>query len=291
MAEETKWTHRVIIPLLSELGYINVTYTGGAAEMGRDVVFADYSKLGVLKYYAAQLKDGSVNASRKTAQLTELVEQCRIAFETPYIDLSGGREYRISGVYCIISGRFSDYARAYLKNHTGQWLYLIDGDQLDRAKNLTIRAPNQERGYRLELFHIELNLLLSWIKRARIDPNHTGVHNVYASHCPTVALEQLVYVMMPVLASGDRTVLLTLLHMMYAFNLQLARLPLSEDREVLRPAVAAYNNAVERVKEAAQDAEIVLQHVYESEREAWDRYSVSPAGLKYEETDLDDDAG
>ncbi len=135
MSNEADWTKGTLIPLLRRLGFIKVEYTHGQMEHGRDVVFAEIDRFGLLRYYGAQVKMGGLNADHGGVAFQGVVAQLKTAWDQPYKDLADGTEHRLSGVYLVVSGNITSVARDRLYELTGQWLHLVDADQLAVAEH------------------------------------------------------------------------------------------------------------------------------------------------------------
>ncbi|MGA7744356.1 MAG: hypothetical protein WBP56_26110 [Polyangia bacterium] len=159
--DEKDWTKDVLMPLLRRLGFIKVEYTHGPSEHGRDVVFAEFDRFGLLRYYGAQVKMGSLNVSDGGADLRELLAQLSTAWEQPYRDAATGTEHQMSGVYLVASGKITSVARERLYEKTGRWLHFIDADQLAVAEHAsTVSVSTAERQRVLSMALLEVNGLL-----------------------------------------------------------------------------------------------------------------------------------
>ena len=135
MQTEEEWTKERLVPLLRQLGFIKVEYTHGPREKGRDVVFADFDRFGIMRYYGAQVKVGTLDASQGGQVLNTVIAQLETAWSEPYRDASNGTDHQLSGVYLIVSGRITEEARERISNKTGNWLHLVDADQLVLAEH------------------------------------------------------------------------------------------------------------------------------------------------------------
>ena len=146
---EVEWTKEVLIPLLRRVGFRRVEFTHGILEAGRDVVFADYDKFGLQRYYAAQVKCGNLQARSETQEIRTIIDQVTNAYETPYRDVATGTEHCISDVYLIVNGKVTESAKQLLYPKTGPWLSIIDRDQLGIADCLvsTVDSSTRSRVY------------------------------------------------------------------------------------------------------------------------------------------------
>lgn len=70
---ESEWTQESLVPLLRKLGFLRVVYVHGVLEAGRDVIFADLDRFGLLHYYAAQVKVGSISARSETGEVQSIL--------------------------------------------------------------------------------------------------------------------------------------------------------------------------------------------------------------------------
>lgn len=110
---EEQYTTNVVIPLLRQLGYSEVTYNHGIAEFGKDVVFADYDRFGNKVYHAAQVKVGDLSGNN-SSQLSDIIAHAEHAFDVAFDDLITKAAVRISHFFIIIAGRFTGNARRLL---------------------------------------------------------------------------------------------------------------------------------------------------------------------------------
>jgi len=143
--DEVAWVRDTLMPLLRRVGFRRVDFTHGILEAGRDVVFSDYDKFGLVKYYAAQAKDGDLKSRSDTQEIHTILDQLRSAYETPYRDVTTGTEHRITGVYLVVNGSVSDAAKQILYSQTGSWMSIVDRSQLDIADMLTPHIPDSDR--------------------------------------------------------------------------------------------------------------------------------------------------
>jgi hypothetical protein len=159
MADETDeitWIKNNLVPLMRRMGFRKIDITHGVLEAGRDVVFADYDRFGLLRYYGAQVKRGSLRAANETQELRTIIAQVTTAYETPYRDIATGTEHKLSGVYLIIDGDVTDAARHILFGKTGGWFHIVDQNQLEIAKRIVSFMTDEERRIKLRCFAIEL---------------------------------------------------------------------------------------------------------------------------------------
>jgi len=113
---EDEYTNNVVIPLLRQLGYSEVTYNHGIDEFGKDVVFADYDRFGNKIYHAAQIKVGDLSGSNRN-QMSDLINHVERAFNVPFEDLVTKAKVKLSHFFVITSGRFTRNAHKLLVEH------------------------------------------------------------------------------------------------------------------------------------------------------------------------------
>lgn len=107
--DEALFTKQVVIPLLRKMGFEAVRYNHGVSEYGRDVLFADLDKFSRVRHYAAQVKAGGINASNGTL-LNQLIVQIDDSFAMAVRGPGKSKQFHISEVYIICSGKISDGA-------------------------------------------------------------------------------------------------------------------------------------------------------------------------------------
>ncbi len=142
--DERGWTLNTLLPLLRHLGFYRVDYVHGPLEAGRDIVVADYDRFGLVSYFAIQAKDGDLRAQSKTAELSAIIEQLRNAQRTPYRDPLSSTEHKITATYLVVNGTISESARNILYSEIGGRLKIIDQSQLDVARYIGLRLPDEQ---------------------------------------------------------------------------------------------------------------------------------------------------
>lgn len=144
--DEATFREQWIRPFLSNMGFAHVHLTHGAGEQGKDFFFADYDRFEHQRFYAAQVKNGSIGGGDKeTADLLFQVQKCfkvRLQFH------KDAHQRRISAVYVMASGKISPAARQLISEwcdseKMGENIYFLDGDTLDRMQTLTIRKDDE----------------------------------------------------------------------------------------------------------------------------------------------------
>lgn len=169
---EDEYTSAVIMPLLRQLGYSEVTYNHGITEFGKDIVFADYDRFGNKMYHAAQVKAGDLSGSNK-GQVSDVINHIERAFNVPFEDLVTKGKVRISHFFLITSGRFTGNARTLLVEDARltpyiHRLHLYEGHHI---QELTTRAFRELRCLlEAQLAEVSWNTTISTAV-AQISPN------------------------------------------------------------------------------------------------------------------------
>lgn len=147
---EDEYTLTVVIPLLRQLGYSEVTYNHGIDEFGKDIVFADYDRFGNKVYHAVQVKVGDLSGGNKT-KMSDLINHVERAFNVSFEDLVTKTKVRLSHFFVIISGRFTGNARKLLMEdeRLSRYLHRLHLYEGHHIQELTTRAF-RELGFLLE---------------------------------------------------------------------------------------------------------------------------------------------
>lgn len=132
--DEPLFTREVVIPILRAIGFESVRYNHGVNEYGRDVLFADLDKFSNVRHYAAQVKAGHISASNGTL-LNQLIAQIDDAFAMPVKGPGKSKNFHISEVYIICSGKISSGAIERLNQKIDARLagsvHFLDFDDID----------------------------------------------------------------------------------------------------------------------------------------------------------------
>ena len=133
---ETQFVKNFVHPLLRKLGFAVILDYHGMEEFGKDLVFGEIDRFGMVRYHAAQAKHHRAISLRDSQ---DLIEVAKIAFTIPFIHPSTGQPEPISGFYVMTTGTVSLAARrnffASLVPLFHQNVFLLDGPslvQLDR---------------------------------------------------------------------------------------------------------------------------------------------------------------
>lgn len=155
---EVAWVEQEVLPLLRRLGFVRVDFTHGPTERGKDIVFAELDRFGLLRYYAAQAKREALHAKEGGREFETLCTQLRAAYDYPYDDPTSGRRVKMSGVYLLTMGNVTPEVRARLVEKTGQWLHFVDADQLEIARNVSGWPHPRERQALLNALSLDLSM-------------------------------------------------------------------------------------------------------------------------------------
>lgn len=112
---ESLFCQEVLGPLLRRMGFLDVRYTHGSGEQGKDFTFAEMTKWGELRYCALQAKAGNVKGG-VNSEINGLLGQVSDAFENDYDILGDGSPKHISTFIIAISGSFTENAEKKIKN-------------------------------------------------------------------------------------------------------------------------------------------------------------------------------
>jgi len=239
---EVEWTKGFLVNRLRQLGFGSIDFVHGAMEAGRDVVFSDRDRFGVVHYYAAQVKSGSLKARSETRELGSIIQQLGFAYETPYTDPASGVTHKIRGVYLIVDGEVSEPARKILNHRLGQWLHIVDRRHLDVAATLAVSTSDEERRSRIVAAKIELVLekdqVPGLIENAKGVLAATETMKVHLLSRPirTKALDRYLEIAHEELDPLDTIVLHKLRDGADIINFIVSRIPLgSMDQEAIQP--------------------------------------------------------
>ena len=108
-SDEEFFTKELLIPLLRKMDFDDVRYNHGPKEYGRDILFSEFTKFAVKRRYAVQVKAGNVSGGNSSLVDT-IVSQINDAFAMPVRGPGLSKQFRISDMLVIISGKFSDNA-------------------------------------------------------------------------------------------------------------------------------------------------------------------------------------
>lgn len=134
-SDEAEFRSRFVIPLLARLGFFGIAELHGQREFGKDVVFAELTPFGLLRYSAIQTKHSATITQTQAGEVGALMEQVRQAFFTPFRLPDSPRDRYVSSVFVLNSGLITDGARDYFldavaREHFGDNVHFIDGPRL-----------------------------------------------------------------------------------------------------------------------------------------------------------------
>lgn len=108
--KESLFCTEVLAPLLRRMGFLNVRYTHGNREYGKDFTFSELTQFGDFRHFGLQAKAGDISGG-VNAEIDEIIGQIRDGFEMPYYEL-GSKDARYVSVFIVaISGKFTANAK------------------------------------------------------------------------------------------------------------------------------------------------------------------------------------
>jgi hypothetical protein len=115
---EDDFRDTVVRPLFLRLGYRDGRDLCGPLEAGKDAIFTETNRLGIVEVVALQTKKGNLNlASRATDNIVTAETQLRTALSTDVI-LSGGRQkLRPTRAILCASGKINESARVHIQQN------------------------------------------------------------------------------------------------------------------------------------------------------------------------------
>lgn len=131
---EEFFTQDLLIPLFRKMGYNHVRYNHGQREFGKDILLAETTKLYNTRNISVQVKAGNVSGKANTL-IDTLISQIRDSFDMPVEGLGLAKQFRISEVYVVISGNYSENARekinAKLPPSLSASVYFLDKEDIE----------------------------------------------------------------------------------------------------------------------------------------------------------------
>lgn len=129
---ESLFCTEILFPLLRKMDFVDVRYTHGVKEFGKDFTFSEPTKYGSLRHYGLQAKAGDISG-KVNAPIDEIIGQLDDAFTMSYIDVGATDKRHISTFIVAISGYFTDNAKdkiiEKIPNHFKGCVYFIDKDK------------------------------------------------------------------------------------------------------------------------------------------------------------------
>ncbi|WP_421888961.1 hypothetical protein [Marinoscillum sp.] len=114
-SNEMLFCNEVVTPLFRKMGLLNLEFTHGTTEHGKDYVFSEYTKFGTISHSAVQVKAGDLTGSAK-GKLKEIIEQLDDAFMIPYEQLNSEEKKYIDTFYILTSGKITSQAIDKIKH-------------------------------------------------------------------------------------------------------------------------------------------------------------------------------
>jgi hypothetical protein len=123
---EYDFTQNHVIPLFKEKGFLDVRYTGGNEEHGRDVTLYDFDRFGNREDIAAQVKVGDIGGVNVTRTV---INEAIAAYENPFVDSFCHQTKQIHVLYVITSGKITVYSANEIKNALAHYprIYFLNG--------------------------------------------------------------------------------------------------------------------------------------------------------------------
>ena len=139
---EDQLCRRVIMPLLTAIGFLDVTYNGGPQERGKDIYCWRADELGAHQWLAVLAKAGDVTgAAAGNSSTLAIAAQMRQVFFDPVVAAPAGRGVHMDRCWVILSGRLLGDALSKVENElrgmplmrSTRW---IDGSRLVRLLDM-----------------------------------------------------------------------------------------------------------------------------------------------------------
>jgi len=123
----------ILLPLLRKMQFLDVKFTHGTREYGKDFTFSELTSFGNLRHFALQAKAGNIRGN-VNSEIDEIVGQLDDAFSIPYFEITANEERTINTFIVAISGYFTDNAKDKIahkvpKNLRGS-VYFLDKDKI-----------------------------------------------------------------------------------------------------------------------------------------------------------------
>ncbi|MDP3444649.1 MAG: hypothetical protein Q8T08_17470 [Ignavibacteria bacterium] len=130
---ESLFCTEIIFPLLRKMGFLDVRFSHGVKEYGKDFTFSELTKFGNLRHFALQAKAGNMRGN-VNSDIDEIIGQLNDAFTMPYFEISATETRHISIFIIAISGYFTDNAKdkiiQKIPPHFKGCVYLLDKDKI-----------------------------------------------------------------------------------------------------------------------------------------------------------------
>lgn len=131
--DEKLFSTEILYPLLRKMNYVDVRFTHGTREYGKDFTFSDFTKFGNIRNYGMQVKAGNMRGN-VNSDIDEIIGQIDDAFSMPYFEISANEERRINTFIIAISGNFTNNAKEKIANKIPSNLkgsvYMLDREKI-----------------------------------------------------------------------------------------------------------------------------------------------------------------
>lgn len=130
---EKLFSTELLYPLFRKMKFIDVRYTHGTKEYGKDFTMSEPTNFGNLRHYGVQVKAGNMRGN-VNSDIDEILGQIDDAFSMPYYEITANEERRISTFIIAISGKFTENAKEKIANKIAPSLrssvYMIDREKI-----------------------------------------------------------------------------------------------------------------------------------------------------------------
>lgn len=152
-ASEDDFTEKVLFPLLLRLGFQRVSNAGHqdkALEYGRDLWMKLCLPTGHWIYFGIQVKQGKIDSAarsrRKNDNVSELMNQLRMALDANVWDPDINRTILVDHVYVVASGEITKAARQLLGTSLDRAsrrhiIFMDRGDVLNLVSKVGLATP------------------------------------------------------------------------------------------------------------------------------------------------------
>ena len=108
--DEDFFTQDLLIPLFRSMGYSHVRFNHGTREFGKDILLSETTKLYNTRHISVQVKAGNVSG-KASSLIDTIISQIKDSFDVPVSGPGLSKQFRISEVYVVISGKYSENAK------------------------------------------------------------------------------------------------------------------------------------------------------------------------------------
>jgi len=134
---EHLFTTEILLPALKRMGFLEVKYTHGRKEFGKDIIFSKINEFNRIEYYALQAKAGNVKGS-VSGQVNEIIQQLDDAFSIPFTLVGVSNEIYITKAIIAISGKYTENAEIKIRHKVNKQilgnLIFLDKEQILNLK-------------------------------------------------------------------------------------------------------------------------------------------------------------